>query len=133
MPPPPPRFLRLCRTIFYQEWIQNRAAQARRTVLAAVVRGVLRPVSKGMGRSGVRFTAAAACPWRLRCEQPRYRQSEGQLLTALRQVAESTGRVPSRREWDRLEPGHSHSTTLGRRFGGWRRAICAAGLENRAW
>ncbi|MHB1413987.1 MAG: homing endonuclease associated repeat-containing protein [Chloroflexota bacterium] len=75
--------------------------------------------------------AAAACLSRLRCGQIRYRQFEYQLLPALWQVAESTSRMPSRRKWDRLEPGDPHSTTLSRRFGGWRRATCATGLGKR--
>ncbi len=61
--------------------------------------------------------------------EPRF--SERELTDGVRLVAERLGRAPTGGEYDRLaqELGLACMTTVYMRFGGWRKALVAAGLE----
>ncbi len=56
------------------------------------------------------------------------RYTKKQLAGFMRELAESTGRVPTQVEMN-IEPGMPAQSTYIRRFGSWRAAHEAAGLE----
>jgi hypothetical protein len=68
--------------------------------------------------------------------EPAYRTwTRAQIVEALRAWADAQGRPPQHPDWHKHSHDHPAAATVSRRFGGWQRALQAAGLDDgrRRW
>ncbi len=94
-----------------------------RVVQKAVRRGELIPIEKGRGRNPHLFRRSDVDAWIPRCERPRNRYSDEELLGWLRQAEGLLGHVPTTEEMTSLGQPFPPTSTFIRRYGSWRAAV----------